>query len=53
MSAFFRKCDVADGERFIVLPVKPWVAANGPSFGFRVSEGGASMCMTPNSPAVP
>ncbi len=53
MSAFFRKCEVADGERFIVLPVKPWVAANGPSFGFRVSEGGASMCMSPKPAAAP
>lgn len=53
ISGFYRKCDVDDGERFIVLPVKPWVAANGPSFGFTVNQGGASLCMTPEAPAAP
>ncbi|WP_285472794.1 hypothetical protein [Actinoplanes sp. NBRC 101535] len=53
LSAFYRKCDVDDGDKFIVLPVKPWVAANGPSFGFRVSQGGASLCMTPQAPGAP
>ncbi len=47
ISAFYSKCKVKDTDRFIVLPIKPWVEANGPSFGFHVSPGGASMCMTP------
>jgi hypothetical protein len=53
LSGFYRQCDVADGDRFIVLPVRPWVAAGGPSFGFRVSPGGASLCMPPRPPGGP
>jgi hypothetical protein len=52
ISGFYRECSVDDNERFVVLPVKPWVAAKGPSFGFRVTPGGTSMCLTP-SPATP
>ncbi|MEU1601054.1 hypothetical protein ABZ468_52275 [Streptomyces sp. NPDC005708] len=44
---FENKCKVQDNERFIVLPVKPWVAANAPSFGFRVNSSGADLCMEP------
>nr|WP_230859990.1 fibronectin type III domain-containing protein [Actinoplanes aureus] len=47
---FHNKCRVDDNEHFIVLPLKPWVQANGPSFGFRVSAGGASVCMSPAQP---
>ncbi|WP_330342576.1 fibronectin type III domain-containing protein [Streptomyces sp. NBC_00557] len=50
-SAFPGKCRVNDNERYIVLPVKPWVAANAPSFGFRVNSSGASLCMEPTLPA--
>lgn len=50
---FYRQCDVADTDRFIVLPVKSWVEANGPSFGFRVSPGGASLCLAPEPPGGP
>jgi hypothetical protein len=47
ISGFYRKCRVADTQRYIVLPVKPWVEAGGPSFAFRVSPSGASLCMAP------
>jgi hypothetical protein len=47
VGGFYRKCRVSDTKRFIVLPVKPWVEAGGPSFGFRVSKSGASLCMAP------
>jgi len=40
LSGFYRKCKVDDGDRFLILPVKPWVDAGGPSFGFRVDQGG-------------
>jgi hypothetical protein len=46
-SGFIRGCTVADNERFLILPIKPWVEANGPSFGFRVDQGGASLCREP------
>ncbi|MBQ0982564.1 fibronectin type III domain-containing protein [Micromonospora sp. M61] len=48
ISSFSNKCKVDDGERYIVLPIKPWVAANAPSFGFRVNGSGASLCMEPS-----
>jgi hypothetical protein len=53
-SAFYRKClnNYTDGERFVVLPVPSWVAAGGPSFGFKVNQGGASLCMQPK-PSTP
>ncbi|MFF9624959.1 fibronectin type III domain-containing protein [Streptomyces griseosporeus] len=47
ISSFHSKCDVQDNEKFIVLPIKPWVDAGAPSFGFRVNGGGASLCMEP------
>lgn len=36
-------------DQVLILPVPAWVAANGPSFGFRVSQGGVSLCLTPRS----
>lgn len=51
ISAFYGKCRVADKEKFIVLPVAPWIAAGGPSFGFRVTDDGASLCLAPTAPA--
>ncbi|MFC7217614.1 fibronectin type III domain-containing protein [Streptomyces polyrhachis] len=48
ISAFSSKCKVDDGERYIVLPIKPWVAAQAPSFGFRINGSGASVCMEPS-----
>jgi hypothetical protein len=50
ISSFYRECEVNDGERFIVLPVRPWIAAGGPSFGFRVTADGASICLAPSVP---
>ena len=47
---FYSKCKVKDTDHFIVLPVKPWVEAKGPSFGFRVTAGGTSLCDPPNKP---
>lgn len=47
---FYNKCKVKDTNRYIVLPVKAWVDAGGPSFGFRVDAGGASLCMAPTGP---
>jgi hypothetical protein len=47
ISAFTRKCEVADEDNFIVLPIDPWVEAGGPSFGFRVDEDGTTVCMKP------
>ena len=49
-SSFYRKCEVNDGDRFLVLPIPSWVAAGGPSFGFRVDQGGTSICMKPELP---
>jgi hypothetical protein len=47
-ATFYRQClDNTSGERFIVLPVPSWVAAGGPSFGFKVNQGGAGLCMKP------
>lgn len=50
ISGFYGKCKVKDTDRFLVLPVQTWVAANGPSFGFRVTPGGADVCMEPDAP---
>ncbi|WP_353942820.1 fibronectin type III domain-containing protein [Streptomyces sp. HUAS MG91] len=50
ISSFYGKCKVTDKTKFVVLPVKPWVAAKAPSFGFRINAGGASMCMSPTAP---
>ncbi|MGC5306642.1 NucA/NucB deoxyribonuclease domain-containing protein [Micromonospora zamorensis] len=50
LSAFYGKCKVTNETKFIVLPVKPWVEAGGLSFAFKVSGGGASLCMTPVAP---
>jgi fibronectin type III domain protein/deoxyribonuclease NucA/NucB len=50
ISAFYRECQVNNNEKFIVLPVAPWIAAGGPSFGFRVTDDGASLCMAPSVP---
>jgi len=41
---------VDDDDGFMVLPLQAWVAANGPSFGFEVTEGGASLCLVPSLP---
>ncbi|NUT94060.1 MAG: hypothetical protein HOY78_18765 [Saccharothrix sp.] len=49
LSAFFGKCKVQDKDKFIVLPIKPWVEANGPSFGFRINPGGTDLCMAPKA----
>lgn len=40
-----------DGDHFIVLPVQPWIAVNGPSFGFRVNQDGVNVCMPPRVPS--
>ena len=50
MSQFYDQCEVNDGDRFLVLPVKSWVETNGPSFGFRVDPGGTSLCLEPSLP---
>src|SRR3989440_6370595 len=51
LSTLYRQClDNTDGKHFIVLPVPSWVAAGGPSFGFQVNQGGASLCMKPQPP---
>jgi hypothetical protein len=50
LSQFYSQCHVDDDDGFMVLPLQAWVAANGPSFGFEVTEGGASMCLTPTLP---
>ncbi|MEU1744738.1 fibronectin type III domain-containing protein [Micromonospora arida] len=50
INSFYGKCKVTNETRFVVLPVKPWVEAGGPSFAFKVSGGGASLCMTPKAP---
>jgi hypothetical protein len=47
IAQFYRQCKVKNSDRFIVLPLKPWVAANGPSFGFKVTPGGTSLCLVP------
>lgn len=48
MSTFYRQClDFTSGRHFVVLPVPSWIAAGGPSFGFNVNQGGASLCMKP------
>jgi chitodextrinase len=47
---FLTNCGIEDGGRYIVLPLKHWVEANGPSFGFKISGGGTSPCMTPHAP---
>jgi len=48
MSTFYRQClDSTSGRHFVVLPVPSWIAAAGPSFGFNVNQGGASLCMKP------
>ncbi|MEU4428031.1 fibronectin type III domain-containing protein [Actinoplanes sp. NPDC024001] len=51
VGGFYVKCDVDDEDKFVVLPVKPWVDAGGPSFGFKLSGGGVSLCMPPSPPA--
>lgn len=48
LSQFYRRCKVNDGDRFLVLPIEPWVDAGGPSFGFRVEKGGTSLCLIPS-----
>jgi chitodextrinase len=53
ISGFYRKCKVADGQPFLVLPLPAWVAAGGPSFGFEVNQGGTELCMDPAPPATP
>jgi hypothetical protein len=50
IGGFYGKCRVKDGGNFIVLPVKPWVEAKGPSFAFKVEAGGTSLCMAPKRP---
>jgi chitodextrinase len=53
LAAFYENClggASGDGKRFIVLPVPSWVAAGGPSFGFHVNQGGASLCLPPTPP---
>ncbi|MGW1024212.1 fibronectin type III domain-containing protein [Streptomyces sp. NPDC002577] len=50
ISGFYRKCKVKDTEKFIVLPLKSWVQAGAPSFGFRVNGSGANLCMKPERP---
>jgi hypothetical protein len=55
LSGFYRSCldNFTDGKPFIVLPIPTWIAADGPSFGFKVSAGGASICRAPRPPAPP
>ncbi|WP_247046073.1 fibronectin type III domain-containing protein [Arthrobacter rhizosphaerae] len=48
LAQFYDQCSVDDTDQFIVLPVKPWVDAGGPSFGFRVTSGAASLCLVPD-----
>ena len=51
LAGFYRRClDNKDGEHFIVLPIRSWVEAGGPSFGFKVNQGGASLCREPRPP---
>jgi hypothetical protein len=47
LAQFYDQCHVDDTDHFIVLPIKPWVAAGGPSFGFRVTQAGTSLCLVP------
>jgi hypothetical protein len=53
LSGFYRKCKVDGGDSFIVLPIKPWVEAGAPSFAFRINQGGADLCMSPQPPSTP
>ncbi len=50
LGGFYSQCRVHEGDHFIVLPVKPWVEAEGPSFAFQVNQGGASLCLPPRAP---
>jgi hypothetical protein len=47
LAQFYSQCQVNDTDRFLILPLPAWVAAGGPSFGFRVSQGGVGLCLTP------
>lgn len=47
LSQFYSKCEVKDTDHFLVLPIASWVQAGGPGFGFRVAQGGASLCLIP------
>ncbi|MET8230616.1 fibronectin type III domain-containing protein [Micromonospora sp. NPDC005298] len=48
LARFYDQClDNTSGKRFVVLPVKSWVEAEGPSFGFEVNQGGTSLCLPP------
>ncbi|MFI7588778.1 NucA/NucB deoxyribonuclease domain-containing protein [Spongisporangium articulatum] len=48
ISSFYRKCEVDDNDEFLIIPIPSWVAAGGPSFGFRVGDDNATeMCHGP------
>lgn len=50
LGGFYSQCRVHEGDHFIVLPVKSWVEAGGPSFAFQVNQGGADLCLKPRTP---
>jgi len=47
LGGFYSQCRVHESDHFIVLPVKSWVEAGGPSFAFQVNQGGADLCLKP------
>jgi hypothetical protein len=53
LGSFYRSCRVHDGDHFVVLPVRSWVQAGGPSFAFQVNQGGADLCLKPQQPSTP
>jgi hypothetical protein len=40
----FSQCRIKDGERFLIIPIKDYVAAGGPSFAFRVGNNETDLC---------
>jgi hypothetical protein len=50
LAQFYSQCHVDDNDGFMVLPLDGWVAASAPSFGFEVTESGASLCLVPSLP---
>lgn len=45
LAGFYRECTVGEAESFVVLPIEGWVAAEGTSFGFEVTDNGTSLCL--------
>jgi hypothetical protein len=50
LGGFYSQCRVHENDHFIVLPVKSWVEAGGPSFAFQVDQGGADLCLKTRAP---